>query len=220
MIVPAGKSTYRTWIVRSLLVAAVAAVVLYCFPLFHVVPLEEAQQRRSAKAFHAEEYAREFLEEHLPEKYNKAVDAATLMAAVRKDPDVARSQYGTTLPAKSEYYYFVRGRGRVVAIKANFVALALDGKGPKPDVRVAVGPIFNNALRDGTGLILAVDFSNQQDFNGISQHLNRIVEQRVLPPFRKQVKLGADVEFVGCAEIVERSDLDPMTIVPIVLQLL
>ena len=127
----------------------------------------------------------------------------------------------TTLPGKrSEYYYFVQGSGRVVAVEANFVALALDGKGPKPDVRVATGPIFNSALRDATGLILANDFSNQPDFNGISQHLNRIVEENVLPPFCEQVEPGADVEFVGCAEIGERTVLDPMTVVPIVLQLL
>jgi predicted lipoprotein len=219
VIVSAGKSTYAAWIVRSLLAAAVAAVVLWCFPVFHVVPLEEAQQRRSAETFHAEEYARTFLEERLPREYDKAVDAATLMATVRKDPDAAKSQYGTTLPAKSEYYYFVRGKGRIVGVEANYVALALDGKGPEPDVLVATGPVFNNALRDATGLILAVDFANQQDFNGIKQHLNRIVEQRVLPPFREQAKLGADVEFVGCAEIAKQKDLDPMWIVPIVLQL-
>ena len=217
---PAPDSTYRTWIIRSLLAVAAAVVVLCCFPLFHVVPLEEAKQRRAAEAFHAEEYARKFLEDRLPEEYNKAVEAATLMAAVRKDPDAARSRYGTTLQAKSEYYYFVRGRGRVVGIEADFVALALNGSEPKPDVLVATGPIFNNALREGTGLIRAADFPNQQDFNGISKHLNRIVEESVLPPFRKQVKPGADVEFAGCAEIVvERTDLDPMTIIPTVLQL-
>lgn len=215
---PAPGSTYRKWLIRSLLVVA-AAVVLWRFPLFHVVSLEEAEQKRAAEVFHPEEYVAKFWDERLPKELDKAIEATTLMAAVRKDPNAAKAQYGVTLKAKSEYYYFVRGRGRVVGVEEGFVALSLDSEGSKADVLVTTGPIFSNALRDGTGLIHPSDFHNQQDFNGISQELNRIVEDRVLPPFRDQVDPGDNVEFTGCAEIVvERTDLDPMTIVPIVLE--
>ncbi len=214
----APSETSRKWLVRSLLIVAVV-VLFWCFPLFHVLPQKEARQKRDAEAFDAETYAAEFLNERLPQEYDKAVDADTLIAAIRKDPDAAKSQYAVTLAEKSDYYYFVRGRGHVVGVEDEFVALSLDGEGSTPAVHVTTGPIFNNALRDGTGLIDPSNFDNQVDFNGISAALNRLVEDRVLPPFREAVSVGDTVQFVGCAEIaVEATDLDPIAIVPIELK--
>ncbi|MHC4180901.1 MAG: DUF2291 family protein, partial [Planctomycetota bacterium] len=149
---PAPAPTHPKWLIRSLLVVA-AVVVLWCFPLFHVVPLEEAQQRRAAEVFHPEEYVAKFWGERLPNELNKAIEATTLMAALRKDPNAAKARYGVTFEAKSEYYYFVRGRGRVVGVEEGFVALSLDSEGSKADVLVTTGAIFSNAVRDGTGLI-------------------------------------------------------------------
>ena len=76
--------------------------------------------------------------------------------------------------------------------------------------------LSSNAVRDGPGMLNVNDYPNSQDFNAISEALNRIVEERVQPKLRKQVKIGATIEFVGCAEVNdEANDLRPLKVVPI-----
>ena len=85
-----------------------------------------------------------------------------------------------------------------------------------PEVVLPVGLLFGNAVRDGTGLLNVNDYPNSQDFNDISQALNRIIETRVLPSLRERAKVGATVRFVGCTEIADESgDLRPLRVVPI-----
>jgi predicted lipoprotein len=78
------------------------------------------------------------------------------------------------------------------------------------------GLLFGNALRDGPGLLSVSDYPNSQDFNGISEALNHIVETRVLPKLREQARVGGKIFFAGCAEVDdESSDLKPLKVVPI-----
>lgn len=75
---------------------------------------------------------------------------------------------------------------------------------------------FGNAVRDGTGLLNASDYSNLQDFNNISAELNKLVGARVLLKLRADEYIGATVKFVGCAEIDdETTDLHPLQVVPV-----
>ena len=75
---------------------------------------------------------------------------------------------------------------------------------------------FSNVVRDAPGLLNVNDYPSSQDFNAISEALNRIVEERVQPKLREQAKTGATIEFVGCAEVNDEStDLRPLKVVPI-----
>jgi predicted lipoprotein len=71
-------------------------------------------------------------------------------------------------------------------------------------------------VRDGTGLLSVNDFPDSQDFNGISEALNHIIETRVQPKLREAAKVGVSVAFVGCAEVNEETaDPRPLKVVPI-----
>jgi predicted lipoprotein len=60
------------------------------------------------------------------------------------------------------------------------------------------------------------DFPNSQQFNEISTELNRRIEADVLPQLREQAKIGATIEFVGCAEVtIVPRDVEPLRLVPL-----
>jgi predicted lipoprotein len=77
--------------------------------------------------------------------------------------------------------------------------------------------VVDNTIREAIG-VKASDFANSQDFNAVSSELNRRVEQEVIAPNRAFLKVGMLVDFVGCAKIGGKSDLDPLGLIPIQLQ--
>jgi len=199
------------------IVAAVAAVLFWFAPLFHIVPLQATRQQTTDANFNAGVFVDKLWNERLLKSVTKAVDAATLLAEIKKDPKAARERHGRTLGLSSTYYYCVSGIGRVVAVEKNSVFLALDESGSTPDIVLETGNLFGNAIRDGTGLVKVDDFPNSRDFNDISSELNRRIEERLLPTLRSKAAVGAMMRFTGCAEIAdENTDLRPLRIVPLV----
>ncbi len=207
----------QRWIVG--IAAFCAAVgVCYHYPPFRILPLDEARQKRQSGAFDARAFAERLWDESMANSLERAVAAPVLFRAISNDRKAAKNQYARTVGIGSVYYYYVAGTGRVASVDDDSVALSL-GDREEIDIIIETSMIFGNAVRNGTGLVNVNDFSNSRDFNNISLELNRIVEERVLPPFRKEVKVGATVRFAGCAEIVnEDKDLHPMRIVPVALE--
>jgi len=197
-------------------VAAGTAVLMYFFPLFHVVSLRQGGPPAAGAAFDPVAFVDRFWTERLIPGAARAVDAGELVAAVQQD-----RQSGAT-DARPE-----RGIGRRLLL---FPRRHRSGSSPSrrtpcgcpcatapPPVQVSLetGNVFGNAVRDGTGLLNVNDFPNSQDFNALSTEINRRIEQQVLPELRKRAAVGATVRFVGCAEITdEDTDLQPLRIVP------
>jgi predicted lipoprotein len=212
-----------TWGRRRLItgatVAAGTAVLLYFVPLFYVVPLDVGGQRAAGAAFDPAVFVDRFWTERLIPGTGGAVDATELIAAVQQDRHTARQTFGRRMGLGGVYYYFVAGSGRVVAVDRNSVGLALRDEQQRAEVSLEAGPIFGNAVRDGTGLLDVNDFANSQDFNALSAEINRRIEQHVLPNLRHMASVGTRIRFVGCAEIMdEDTDLNPLRIVPFLVE--
>jgi predicted lipoprotein len=190
-----------------------AGVVLYFFPLFHVVRLSESG-RSSDSAFDAAAFIDEFWTKRLLPGAVRAVDAEELIAAIDRNREAARQRYGRSVGLGSVYYYFVKGTGRVISVEKHSIGMSFQ-------VSLETGNIFGNAVRDGTGLLDVNDFANSQDFNALSSELNRRIEGQVLPALRKRATVGDQIRFVGCAEIMdEEIDLRPLRVVPISVEVL
>lgn len=199
------------------LALAIGLVVLYrVFPLFHIVPLERAMAKKAEAAFDPAEFAETFWNERLLKSFSQAVPAQTLIAAIQSDPAAARKKFSRSLGLSDSYFYFIAGRGRVLEVTEDEITLAVTGSATEAEVSLQVGFLFNNAIRDGTGLLNVNNFPNSQDFNAISEALNHIVETRVQPALREQAKVGSVIQFVGCAEVDDETmDLKPLKVVPI-----
>jgi predicted lipoprotein len=178
--------------------AMAGAGLLWFFPLWRIVPLV-SPARVDAAAFDAAQFAARFWTETLPAAHARAVDAAVLAAALRRDPAEAVRLHARTVGLGTAYYH-VRGTGRVTAVERNAVVLALEGA-DGATLALETGPIFGNTVRDGTALLDVNTFPSLADFNAVSAALNRMVEDRVQPELRRRAVVGARIEFAGCAEV-------------------
>jgi predicted lipoprotein len=193
-----------------------AALGLHFFPLFHVVPLQTARQQAADAAFNAEAFVESFWNEQLLQARAQAIEADQLVAALRENP-AAASKLGRQLGMSRATSYFVSGTGRIVCVSPEAVSIALHG-GSDDDAVVVIetGPVFGNAIRDGSGLLDVSAFPNSRDFNAISTAINRRVEDDVLPALRSKAAVGSTVRFLGCAEVDDpASGVSPLRVVPI-----
>jgi len=205
-------SRLLTWLGAIILLAGVC----WFFPLFHVVPLKQAEAEKAATTFNPTQFAEKLWRERLLKSLDQAVPCEALLPAIRAGAGDARKKYSRSLGVSDSYTYFLSGKGRVLTVSEDEIGLAVTEGAAAPEIVLPVGLLFGNAIRDGTGLLNVNDYPNSQDFNGISEALNHLVETQVLPKLRERARVGAIVRFTGCAEVNDEStDLKPLRVVPI-----
>ena len=157
---------------RPSVLVGVLAGLLYRYPLFRIVRLDEARQERGG----TEVSSRSHLPENSGENnfsnrsMRRPMRRTLLKPVAMRTPKSARERYARSLGIGSVYCYFVRGKGQVVAIDESSVAeLAGPTTRTNPMCPYSTGLIFGNAIRDGSGLIDVNQFPNSQDFNRISE---------------------------------------------------
>jgi predicted lipoprotein len=192
--------------------------VAFCwrFPLFRVIPLAQAAEEKAAATFKPAEFAEKFWGETLLKSLDGAAKAEELLPAIQTDAAAAKKKFSRSVGVSESYTYFISGIGRIVAVSEDEILLVVTVGTTNAEIALQAGLLFSNAIRDGTGLLSVNDYPNSQDFNAISEALNRLVETHVLPKLREHAKLGAKIRFVGCAEVNDEStDLKPLKVVPI-----
>jgi len=202
----------------AFIVVAVTILAGICwrFPLFHVVSMKQATEARIAATFNPATFADKFWSERLLPSLGSAVEAELLIRAIQTNPADAKTRFSRSVGVSESYNYFISGKGRVVAVNEDEISLAVTAGTTNAEIALQTGLLFSNALRDGTGLLNVNEYPNSQDFNAISEALNRIVEERVQPRLRELAKPGTTVSFAGCAEVNDEStDLKPMKLIPI-----
>ena len=161
--------------------------------------------------------ADKFWRERLQPSAARTPDAATVLAAVRADFQGGLDRYAHKVGLGGLAYLYVSGEGRVVRKDASQILVALgSGEPGQPVVALQTGPVFGNAVRDGTGLLSVNDFPSLDEYNALAADLDGLVGARVLPTLRQHAHLGARVAFAGCAEVPEEmSAKAPLAIVPV-----
>jgi len=202
----------RLWKVE-LLVVAVAGLVCWRFPLFHIVPLRQAQMEQQASVFDAAKVAADWWNAKLLPATVHAVELQELLAALAKDPAGARKQYGRTLGLGGATLFSVGGSGKVAALEEEAVVVSLDGSDAK--VTLTTGLLFGNTVRDASGLLDVSAYPNSQDFNDLSTQLNTIVETKVAPALKQAAAVGKAIRFTGCFELEDDAKPDALALIPI-----
>jgi predicted lipoprotein len=203
-------------LVRWLFTAGTVAGFCWLFPLFHIVPLKTADAQKAAGVFNATRFAEGFWTNQLLPSLDKTVKADVLLSAIQSDSGAVKKKFSRSVGLSESYFYFLSGTGRVLAISADGVSLAITPGSTNAEVVLQTGLIFGDAVRDGTGLLDLGAYPNSQDFNDISAALDHIVETQVLPGLHQQAKVGGTISFAGCAEVDDEStDLKPLKVIPI-----
>ena len=203
----------RTWIIFCCLL--LLGCLFWCFPLFHVVRIDQLKNSLNESTFSAAEFAKTFWSEQLTPSLNQAPDAATLLADLRASPETARTKFGRKVGVSRTRLVVLRGKGTIVTIDKKGVGVALHDNAKEADIVLQTGLLFGNTVRDATGLLDASNFPDSRQFNEISTELNRIVETRVVPMLKEKAVVGRQVHFTGCAEIADEGEpAKPLTIIP------
>jgi len=196
-------------------VVALGAGLLWRFPLFRAVSLEQSAALQQASAFNAREFAEDYWQTQLTPHLANADDSTLVLATIEADAQEARAEFGRTVGLGRSCYFFLRGEGTIASIEKNGIGVALSEGAGDPDLLIATGPVFGNAVRDAPGLLKGGDFPHSRHFNELAAELNLLVEDRVGRPLAKEAEVGRQVRFVGCMEMLGDKATKPLKLIPL-----
>jgi len=188
-------------------------VIVIAFIGYNSVYFKKLSEVKAAgEKFNAVDYAQR-LYAALTTSSEKAITPDQLINELQSDKAKAFNQYGKALAIGSTRYFMVKGSGVVKAITENEVVLSTANKN---ELHIATEFVFGNAIRDASAQVNLNDFTNTADLNNISSEVNKIIRNKVLPPFKSTVKTGDTVAFTGAVGLNrEHLDLNGMELMPI-----
>ena len=134
---------------------------------------------------------------------SRAVDAATLVAALAKDKDAAVKQYGVPTPAGIGVEISVKFTGVAGTANSGVYPVQVEGMPSALVVRVQTGPAINGTdLRDATGTITFGQFVNQIDYQNAGSALNKEMKQQVLSKIDTAALSGKTISVVGVFRLI------------------
>jgi predicted lipoprotein len=163
-------------------------------------------------AFSAKAYAdRIWASKVIPAVLAKAVDASTVLAAIKANEAAANAKYGVQSGSSGGADTFlVKGSGAVQSVQqqggAGELMVTLTAGAI---VNIAIGPAFlGTAIRDGVGFIEFGQFTNQIDYAAVATALNSEVRSKIVGTLDLNTIKGKTVTFAGAFQL-----LDPQNIV-------
>jgi hypothetical protein len=188
-------------------------VVVIAFIGYNSVYFKKLSEVKAAdEKFNAVAYAQR-LYSSLTTSSEKAIRLDQLINELQADKAKAFNQYGKALAIGSTRFFMVSGNGIIKAITENEVVLSTDNKN---ELHIATEFVFGNAIRDASGQVNLNDFTNTADLNNISSEVNKIIRNKVLPPFKSAIKTGDRVAFTGAVGLNrEHLDLNGIELMPI-----
>lgn len=192
------------------------AVVLWFFPLFHIVHTDSATSTEHQTAFNAPTLAKTFWIDQLVPSLAQAPDVATVLRALSTNREIARTKFGRKTGVGRASLYVMRGSGIILSVDTKGVGIGLGNDAKQADVILQTGLLFGNTVRDATGLLDPGKFPDSRQFNEISTELNRIVETDVVAALKQNAAVGRHITFAGCAEIPDQSEIPhPLMLIPL-----
>lgn len=149
----------------------------------------------------------------VPTVHTKAVEVATVVAAIKDDPAAAGKQYGHQAGTGSPFAYLVKGTGTVTKLDTSAPTGPMTVEVPQPGgkpltVTVATGPVIaGTAIRDGVGFISFGDFTNQIAYADVANQINAHAKTDVIGKIDLKSVVGKKISFEGAF-----SALDPSSV--------
>jgi predicted lipoprotein len=125
-------------------------------------------------------YANNYFYNKLTPALDSAIEINQLIALLKTDKENTFNKYSHALGIGNIRYFLVKGKDEVKSLNENDVTVG--------NIRIATEFVFGNAIRDASGKIDVNEFKNTMDFNNVSSQINKIVREKVLPPFKSDVK--------------------------------
>jgi predicted lipoprotein len=194
-------------------------IFFYFVPLFHIKPLQDVQEENQQAVFDAKAYVQNFWVNELIPHTENATDADQLWLDLIADASKASETHGKRLGLSSNVFFFIKGEGEITSNTDGEIHITSEGD-EHPGYIIEIGPVFSNALRDGSGLLDIASFSNTQEFNSVSSELNLKVETDVFPRLSSdKLPEGTKVRFAGGVEIFDSgSTPETLYLIPVLVE--
>lgn len=181
--------------------------------------LDDIKSGGTSKGFNAAAYARTFYNDLLPD-LGRAVEINKLISLLKSSPDTAFKQYSHALDIGNIRYFLVQGTGRISSVTEDAIGVTVTDSISKNDIKIATEFVYGNAIRDASRKVNLNDFNNTADFNNVSEEINKIVRNEVLPAFKTKVREGDEIKFSGAIELNQMYlNLDSIEVIPIQLEI-
>lgn len=198
------------------------ALIVVLFVGYHSVyfkKLNEVQATTAEEKVNTAAYSRRFWDEELPPSLGKAIAVTELITLLETNPQQAFANYGKALGIGDLKCFLVKGEGLVKQINENDIVIQM--KEGNRTVKMETEYVYGNAVRDASGLINMNEFDNTSDFNEISAGINKIIREEVLPDFKKKLRNGDRISFIGATELNRKFlQLNAIEITPVQLKIL
>lgn len=207
-------------LIRAVVLLVGSCVFFYFFPLFHVRDLGSGESPESdtmassqdvEKVTDAAAYVDAFWKGELRQGVD-VIDIADFWKAFDNDAAKAKEEFGREVGLGGATYFCVQGQGTIESVSKNHCSLVIVGE--KRRAKLQLGVIADNTIREAIGVNVN-EFANSRDFNSVSSALNERIETDVIDPIRTQLQQDVAIRFVGCAKVGGNTDLDPLLLVPI-----
>ena len=200
--IPAPKSGPKTNVRPIVITAAIVVLVAAMVIDTKYIKISSETDAKSG-VFSAPVYGQSEFPKVQAAIEKRAVDAATLAAAIAKDPAAAGKQYG-----------IASGVGPEIAVKFTgtvgkedfgvFDIGNVDGFPKTTLIRVQTGPaIMGTDLRDATGTISFGQFTNQIDYQNAGSALNKEMKKQVLSKVDTSNLAGKTISVVGVFQLTD-----------------
>jgi predicted lipoprotein len=120
-------------------------------------------------------------------KNDTIINLNALLSELSTNKEAAFNKYGNKLSIGNSAHFMVKISGEIAAKTNEGFTLKTDnGQNYSIDSKF----IFGNAIRDASKLVKLTDFKTNTEFNQISESLNKLVREDVLPKKLKDINVG------------------------------
>jgi predicted lipoprotein len=154
----------------------------------------------------------------VPTVEKDAISLDKLFPALQKNADEAAKEYGNNVGGA--YNFLVQFSGKVSKVDSNSltgtVAVDAEVTGGSLPVRIQIGPIIlGTALRDAVKFITFQQFTNQMQFGGVSDEINKRVSQEVISKLNLK-SLGGRTLSVKGAFTYDEANAKDILVTPVI----
>jgi len=143
---------------------------------------------------------------------SKKITLSDLTSLMQSNPETTFEKYGNRLGIGNSAYFMIQSTGKIIDIKDGLYTIADEKNGI---VYIDTKYIFGNAIRDASGLVKLTDFKTNAQFNKVSESLNDIIRNDVIPKEISKVKVGDSISFSGAIKLSKKQNLqEKISVIP------
>lgn len=143
---------------------------------------------------------------------SKKISLSDLTSLMQSNPETTFEKYGNRLGIGNSAYFMIQSTGKIIDIKDGLYTIADEKNGI---VYIDTKYIFGNAIRDASGLVKLTDFKTNAQFNKVSESLNDIIRNDVIPKEISKVKVGDSISFSGAIKLSKKQNLqEKISVIP------